>query len=203
METKPISETKTANDITGSAVTTATKDPSGKKSSANNHNSLRGLLEHQLNDVYSAEMQLTKALPEMAKACNDEELQDAFLDHLDQTKRHVERLEKIFLKLKIEKNGESCKAMEGLIQENKKIISDFEESPVRDSALIIGAQKVEHYEIASYGSLSELADVLGLHKVADLLERTLQEEEFTDKLLSEIAMDINDDAYETEEQSSS
>lgn len=202
METKPISETKIVGDVTGSTSSTA-KEQSGKKSSSNNHNTLRGLLEHQLNDIYSAEMQLTKALPEMAKACNDEELQDAFLDHLDQTKKHVERLEKIFIKLKIEKTGESCKAMEGLILENKKIISEFEESPVRDSALIIGAQKVEHYEIASYGSVSELADVLGLHKVADLLERTLQEEEFTDKLLSEIAMDINDDAYETEEQSSS
>ncbi|MNS36727.1 hypothetical protein D3C72_689230 [compost metagenome] len=200
METKSISETNAANDITGGSM--ATKDPSATKSLANNHNSLRGLLEHQLNDIYSAEMQLTKALPEMAKACNDEELQDAFLEHLDQTKKHVERLEKIFIKLRIEKTGESCKAMEGLIQENKKIILEFEESPVRDSALIIGAQKVEHYEIASYGSVSELADVLGLHKVADLLERTLQEEEFTDKLLSEIAMDINDDAYETEEQSS-
>ncbi|MND52340.1 hypothetical protein D3C80_433520 [compost metagenome] len=201
METKSISETNAVNDITGGSM--ANKDPSATKSLANNHNSLRGLLEHQLNDIYSAEMQLTKALPEMAKACNDEELQDAFLEHLDQTKKHVERLEKIFIKLRIEKTGESCKAMEGLIQENKKIILEFEESPVRDSALIIGAQKVEHYEIASYGSVSELADVLGLHKVADLLERTLQEEEFTDKLLSEIAMDINDDAYETEEQSSS
>lgn len=201
METKPISETKVAEQTAGK--TTAQEKSSTLQQNKNKTNgssqTLKSLLEHGLNDVYSAEQQLVKALPELAKHVHDEELQDAVLEHLDQTKKHVERLEKIFIKLKIEKTGESCKAMEGLIEETKKLFTEFEESPVRDSALIIAAQKVEHYEIASYGSLCELADVLGLGKVSEILGKTLDEEEQTDELLTEIAMDINDEAYEASE----
>lgn len=158
---------------------------------------LKQLFEDGLKDIYNAEKQLVQALPKMAKASESEELQAAFEDHLQQTKKHVERLEKVFAKLGIGGDGEKCEAMEGLIKENDEIIEKYEESPVRDSALIIGAQKIEHYEIASYGSLCELADVLGMDKVCDILGRTLEEEEETDQLLSEIAQDVNDEAYET------
>ncbi|HEY1040951.1 MAG TPA: ferritin-like domain-containing protein [Bacteroidia bacterium] len=157
------------------------------------------LFEEELKDVYSAEKQLIEALPKMVKAAYSEDLKDAFENHLQQTKRHVERIEKVMDRLRIEHEEEKCMAMEGLIKENEKVIEEFDASHVRDSALIIGAQKVEHYEIASYGSLCELADVLGYSKIADLLGRTLDEEERTDKLLSMIAQDVNDDAYEMSE----
>lgn len=160
---------------------------------------LKQLFEDGLKDIYSAEKQLVDALPKMAKASENEELQQAFEEHLAQTKKHVERLEKVFDKLGIDKGSETCEAMEGLIKEAQEIMDKYEENAVRDSALIISAQKVEHYEIASYGSLCELADVLGMNKVCDLLGRTLDEEKDTDELLSEIAQDINDEAYETED----
>lgn len=169
---------------------------SGKK-----QKTLKDLLEEGLKDVYSAEKQLVEALPEFAKACSSEDLEDAFTKHLQQTKRQAERIEKIFQRLGINKAEEKkCEAMEGLIKEGQKIIEEFDESPVRDSALIIGAQKIEHYEIAAYGSLCELADVLGLSKVAEILDRTLEEEENTDQELTQLAEEINDEAYELSEQ---
>jgi ferritin-like metal-binding protein YciE len=182
----------------------ATKKTAGKATGVSDTNgagqqskTLQNLLEDGLKDIYSAEMQLAEALPEMAKASYNEDLQDAFTHHLQQTKRHAERLEKVFSKLSIDKGEvETCKAMEGLIAEGKKIIEEYELSPVRDSALIIGAQKIEHYEIASYGSICELCDVLGHHATGELLGRTLNEEEETDELLTDIAQDINDEAYE-------
>jgi len=162
-----------------------------------NGSSLEDLFESNLKDIYSAEKQLLEALPKVAKAADSEDLQDAFKEHLQQTVRHVERLEKIFSRLGISKNEEEkCMAMEGLIKECNRTISEFEESPVRDSALIIAAQKIEHYEIAAYGSLCELADVLGLSGPLNLLERTLDEEESTDKNLTDIAKYINDEAFE-------
>jgi ferritin-like metal-binding protein YciE len=100
------------------------------------------------------------------------------------------------MRLRMDREGETCKAMEGLIEEGQKIIEEFEPGPVRDSALIIGAQKIEHYEIAAYGSLNELAEVLGYHKIADVLDRSLLEEEDTDALLTEIAQEVNDEALE-------
>jgi ferritin-like metal-binding protein YciE len=160
---------------------------------------LNELFVEELRNIYSAELQLLEALPEMAKAAYSEDLQDAFEFHHQQTKRQVERIEKIADRLRMSKMEEStCKAMQWLIAECVQVIERFEESPVRDSALIIGAQKIEHYEIASYGSLRELADVLGYAKIAELLDRTLEEEETIDKNLSLIAQDINDDAYELE-----
>ena len=147
-----------------------------------------------LKDMYSAESQLVKAMPELARACFTEELQDAVNKHLEQTRRQIERLDKIFSRMGIEKTEKKCAAMEGLIEEIKTTIKDYDESPARDSALIIGAQKIEHYEIAAYGSLCELADVLGYHQAGDLLDKNLQEEGDTDHLLTDLAMDINDDA---------
>lgn len=162
-----------------------------------NSKDLHSLLEVGLKDIYSAEKQLVNALPEVARAVDNEDLEEAVTFHLEQTKKHVSRLEKILERLGItNKDSEKCAAMEGLIQESRKTISEFERGPVRDSALIIGAQKIEHYEIAAYGSLCELADVLGENKIHDLLGRTLDEEEETDANLSDIAKDVNDEAYE-------
>jgi len=162
---------------------------------------LTDMFENGLKHIYSGETQLVEALPKVAHAIYSEELQDAVKKHLEQTKRHVERLEKIFKRLGIEKSqAEKCKVMEMLIEEGNKIIEEYEEGHVRDSALIIAAQKIEHHEIAVYGSLVELADVLGEPQIMDLLDRTLQEEETTDKTLTHIAMDVNDDACEMSEE---
>lgn len=177
-------------DKLGEKTTFATKGlKSGKES-------LKKIFEELLQDTYNAEKQIVKALPELARAAYNEQLQDAFENHLEQTKRQVERLEKIFDRLKIDKGNETCEALEGLVKEAKEIIDEHEKSITRDVALIIAAQKVEHYEIAAYGSLVELADVLGLNRTADILERTLNEEKETDCLLSDIAQDVNDEAYE-------
>lgn len=168
----------------------------GYKASKTGKESLKKIFEELLQDTYNAEKQLIKALPEAAKAAYNEHLQDAFENHFEQTKRQVERLEKIFDRLRIEKGNETCEAMEGLIKEVKEIIDRHDKSIIRDVALIIAAQKVEHYEIAAYGSLVELADVLGLNNTANLFERTLHEEKETDYILSEIAQYVNDEAYE-------
>lgn len=178
-----------------------TDEKTSTSASGKKQKTLDQLFEEGLKDVYSAETQLLEALPQMAKAAYEEELQDAFENHFHETQRHVDRLGKIFSKLGIEKdNSVECEAMKGLITEGQEIIRDYEEGHVRDSALIIGAQKIEHYEIASYGSLCELADVLGYHNIHDLLGRTLDEEENTDNMLSEIASYVNDKAMEFSEQ---
>lgn len=195
---KKNTDTKSTGDSTKNNLFKSNSTPA-KSSSAKKQKTLEHLFEEELKDVYSAEKQLIEALPKMVKAAYSEDLKDAFENHLQQTKRHVERIEKVMDRLRIEHEEEKCMAMEGLIKENEKVIEEFDASHVRDSALIIGAQKVEHYEIASYGSLCELADVLGYSKIADLLGRTLDEEERTDKLLSMIAQDVNDDAYEMSE----
>lgn len=158
---------------------------------------LESLLEHGLKDIYSAEKQLVDALPEVAQAVDNEELEEAINTHLEQTKKQVARLEKTFERMGLDKDDvEKCVAMEGLIEETRKIIQEFSRSAVRDAALIIGCQKIEHYEIASYGSLCELCDVLNQERLGDLLGRSLEEEEETDELLSEIARDVNDEAAE-------
>jgi ferritin-like metal-binding protein YciE len=143
---------------------------------------------NELKDIYNAEQQLLKALPEMQKAATTEELEDALEDHLKQTERHVKRLEKVFQLIGKSPIGKKCEAMEGLIKEGKAVINDTKEgSMTRDAALIIGAQKIEHYEIATYGGLVQLAITMGLHKAADMLEKTLNEEEEADRYLTEIA----------------
>lgn len=142
----------------------------------------------QLKDIYYAEKQLTKAIPEMKEACSTEELEDAFDDHLKQTERQIKRLEKVFRIIGKEPEGKKCEAMDGLVREAKTIINETQEgSMTRDAALIIAAQKVEHYEIATYGGLVQLAVTMGLNRAAELLDKTLKEEENTDLLLTEIA----------------
>ncbi len=147
----------------------------------------------QLKDIYYAEKKITQSLPKMREAATTEELKDAFDDHLHQTERHVRRLEKVFSSISQNVEGEKCEAIEGISREVENIIEETEEGTLtRDAALIIAAQKVEHYEIATYGGLVQLAITMELHEAADLLDKTLVEEEDTDKLLTEIAEnDIN------------
>ncbi len=165
------------------------------KTSQKNSESLRKVFEEELKDIYGAEKQLIIALPEMAREAHTEELKQAFEDHLEETKEHAKRIEKIFGLLSLDREAKKCKAMAGLIEEGKDIIKDFEKGSARDSALIIGAQKIEHYEIAAYGSLCELAEVMGKHQIANILDTTLEEEEEADSLLTSISETVNDNAF--------
>ncbi len=157
-------------------------------------NNLSDLLVLELQDLYSAENQLVKALPKMAKAADNEELQSGFTEHLEQTKQHVERLERAMEILGASPKGKTCKAMQGLIAEGEEILEEDAVPTVRDAALIAAAQKVEHYEIAGYGSARTYAELLSQDEVAEILQETLDEEGETDKRLSEIAETINEDA---------
>lgn len=150
----------------------------------------------QLKDIYYAEEKLTKAIPKMVKAASTEQLQEAFEDHLHQTQKQIKRLDKVFKLLGRKAEGEKCEAIEGIVKEAEKIIEETEDGTMtRDAALIMAAQKVEHYEIATYGGLVQFAITLGLHEIADLLDQTLLEEEDTDRLLTDIAESyINIDA---------
>jgi ferritin-like metal-binding protein YciE len=142
----------------------------------------------QLKDIYYAEQQLLKALQKMEKESTTEELEEAFNNHLKQTEKHVKRLEKVFKIIGKKPEGKKCEAMDGLIKEAETIISETKEGTMtRDAALIIAAQKVEHYEIASYGGLVQLAITMQLQRAAEILEKTLFEEEDTDQLLTYIA----------------
>jgi ferritin-like metal-binding protein YciE len=146
------------------------------------------LFEHELKDLYSAEKQLTKALPKMAKASTNEQLKEAFESHLEETEAQIKRLEKIFKQLDISFGRvEKCKAMEGLIEEGKEIMEEGLEPEVLDAALICAAQRVEHYEIAGYGCARTFAQQLGYGAIAELLQETLDEEGNADKKLTEIA----------------
>jgi len=142
----------------------------------------------ELKDIYWAEQHLIKALPKMQKAATTTELQDAFAEHLSATKEHIRRLEQVFDMLGEKAQAKKCDAMEGLVKEGESIIEDTEKDTMtRDVALIIAAQKVEHYEIATYGGLVELAITMGLNDVAEVLAQTLQEEKDTDVKLTVIA----------------
>ena len=149
--------------------------------------SLQSLFLDELKDIYHAEKQLVQALPRLAKAAGTPELRDAFTSHLKQTEGHVRRLETIFKDLGQPARGKRCKGMEGLIEEGKEILQEEGEEPVIDAALIASAQKVEHYEIASYGCLRTYAQLLGHENAARLLAETLAEEEAADEKLNAIA----------------
>ncbi len=149
--------------------------------------SLHDLYVDELKDLYSAENQLLKALPKMAKAASTEELRTAFKEHLEETRGQVQRLERIFEELDARPKGKKCKAMEGLIEEGKEIMSEDIEPNVLDAALIAAAQRVEHYEIASYGCARTYARLLGYDEAAELLQETLDEEAAADKKLTELA----------------
>ncbi|HEY2350293.1 MAG TPA: ferritin-like domain-containing protein [Puia sp.] len=147
----------------------------------------------QLQDIYYAEKKIADGLKVMQQACTTDELRDAFLEHGIQTQKHIKRLEKVFDSLDKKPEGKKCEAIEGILKEAESIIGETEQgSMTRDAALIFAAQKVEHYEIATYGGLVQFAITLGLHEEADVLDRTLREEEYTDSLLTEIAEnDVN------------
>lgn len=163
--------------------------------------SLEELFEKDLRLMYSGEKQLTEALPKLAKAADSEDLEDAFNDHLQETRRQVERLEKVFDRLDLDKNEEkTCHITEMLVENCDHVISDYEQGPLRDSALISAAQKVEHHEMAGYESLCELAEALGYHKVCEILDRSLQEEKNANDHLAEIIQNINDEACELQEE---
>jgi ferritin-like metal-binding protein YciE len=148
---------------------------------------LNDLLIDELKDLLNAENQITKALPKMAKKASSQELKTAFEEHLRQTETQIDRLEKIFKEMDIPFRGKKCEGIEGIIQEGKDMMDEAEESEVLDAALIAAAQKVEHYEIASYGTVRTYAKELGLSKVADLLQETLDEESNANEKLTKIA----------------
>jgi len=152
--------------------------------------SLQELYIDELRDIFSAENQLTKALPKMAKAASSSELRQAFEDHLKQTEDHVARLEEVFEQLGEKPTGKKCMGMEGLVKEGAEAIdSDFEDE-TKDAALIGAAQRVEHYEIAAYGTVCAMADLLGESEQASLLRETLEEEKETDEKLTELSQEI-------------
>lgn len=148
--------------------------------------SLEKLFLEELKDIYNAEKQILRALPRMAKAAETPQLEQAFTKHLRETEGQVQRLERIFKDLGQPARGKACKGMEGLIEEGKEILEKDGEPAVIDAALISAAQRVEHYEIAAYGCLRTYAQLLGYTQAQQLLEQTLQEEEATDKKLTEL-----------------
>lgn len=150
-------------------------------------NTLDDLLVHELRDIYNAEQQITKALPRMAKAAETPELRAAFEEHLKQTETQIERLEKVFELLGTAVRGKKCEGMAGLIEEGKSVLEMEGDPTVRDAALIAAAQKVEHYEIASYGCLATYAEMLGYDQVKKLFGQNLAEEEATDEKLTALA----------------
>lgn len=145
------------------------------------------LFIEQIQDLYDAEERLVKALPKMAEACTSSELRNAFEEHLQQTRGHVQRLEQVFSEVGKKAGGETCEAMKGLIEEGEDIIDDIKQSPLRDAGLIAAANRVEHYEMAGYGTARTMAQALGLTRSATLLEQTLEEEKQADAKLTRIA----------------
>ena len=154
-------------------------------------NSLRELYVEQLRDIYDAENQIVKALPKMARAASSSELRTAFQNHLEQTREHIDRLETIFSNLEEDAEGESCKGMAGLLAEGKEAIDADGAGDVKDAWLVAAAQRVEHYEIAAYGTVKSMASLLDEEEAANLLEETLSEEKETDQLLTELSGEIN------------
>ena len=153
---------------------------------------LNDVFHHELSDLYSAEKQLTQALPKLARAASTQELQSAFEQHLEQTKEHVERIEKIGKMVDMKVTGHTCEAMKGLVEEGESLLKENDPGEALDAALIAAAQRVEHYEIAAYGSARTFARRLGHDDVAKILDQTLDEESATDEKLTKIAeADVN------------
>lgn len=158
-------------------------------------NSLRELLIDELRDLLHAENQLVKALPKMARAAAHEDLKEGFTEHLAQTRGQVDRLERCFKLLGEKARGKTCHAMQGLVEEGKEAIEEDAPDAIRDAKLIGAAQRVEHYEIAAYGTARAFAETIGETKVAALLQETLDEEGNTDKRLTTLAQTINEEAH--------
>ena len=160
---------------------------------------LHDLFVHELRDLYDAENQLIKALPLMAQAAQSPELKRAFDTHLRETKEQVRRLDQVFKGLGEKPSGKSCKAMKGLVEEGHELLEEDADPDVMDAALIVAAQKIEHYEIASYGSVCTFGRVLGYDDATEVLKQTMAEEERTDKLLTGIAQKLNPQAESADE----
>jgi len=204
MEKSTGKTTKAVADKTASK-STSKKSTSQKKSSEGKGAQDSLLLDFfvdELKDIYWAEKHLVKALPKLEKAATSEELQQAFADHLEQTKEHVTRLENVFEMIGEKAQAKKCDAMEGITKEGEGVIEETEEgTATRDVALIMAGQKAEHYEIATYGGLVQLAKTLGYEDVAGVLHQTLEEEKEADELLTEIAENnINYEASEEPEE---
>ena len=178
------------------ANTTVNKTGKGKAADWTENSQLKAFFLDELKDIYWAEKHLVKTLPKMKKAASSEELASAFDEHLEVTRTHVQRLEEVFSLLDEKAQAKKCEAMEGITKEGEEIIDDTNEgSSTRDVGLILAAQKVEHYEIATYGGLAQLALTLDLNEVERLLRQTLTEEKEADEKLSQIAeKDINYEA---------
>jgi ferritin-like metal-binding protein YciE len=156
--------------------------------------SLHTLYIQELRDLYHAEKQILKALPKMIEVASSQELRSALSKHLEETRNHVTRLERVFQTHNLEPKAETCKGMEGIIEEGKEIAGHDENPGVRDAGIIAGAQKVEHYEIASYGSVRTWAQQMGHRQAAELLQQTLDEEKQADAKLTQIAQSLNVEA---------
>ena len=161
-------------------------------------NSLQDLYVDHLRDLYDAENQLIKALPKMAEESNSDELREGFEEHLEQTRGHVQRLEQIFERLGEKPKGKKCKAMEGLIKEGSETLEEDMQEDTKDAGIIAAAQRVEHYEMAAYGTVRTWADLLRRDEDVNLLEQTLEEEKETDQKLTQLAENINVQAEEQE-----
>ena len=158
---------------------------------------MEDLFVEEIRDLYDAEKQIIKALPKVAKACTSEKLRNALTEHLEQTRGHVDRLERIFTSLSAKSTGVKCTAMEGLLKEGDEMVSITDEGPVRDAGLIAACQRVEHYEIAGYGAARSFAQHLGRNEAAELLGETLDEEKEADERLTEIAESMVNDRATT------
>jgi ferritin-like metal-binding protein YciE len=161
-------------------------------------NSLRELYLEQLRDLYDAEHQIIKALPKMIDAAQAEELKDALNEHLDVTKEQANRLEQIFKNLGEKPKAEKCKGMQGVLEEGNDLVSGIKDENVRDAAIIASAQRVEHYEMAGYGTARTYAELLDQEDAKELLQQTLNEEEEADQVLTSLAEDVNREAMSKE-----
>lgn len=179
---------KSTNTKESKKTSSSSRQASSPRDTSSMDSALQKLFLDEIKDIYWAEKHLVKNLPKMRKAATTEELQNAIADHLEVTQEHVSRLEQVFELLGARAQGKKCEAMEGLVMEGQSVIEETEDgSATRDVGIIIAAQKVEHYEIATYGGLVQLAKTLGMDEVADILGQTLAEEKEADELLTEIA----------------
>lgn len=197
MKTKDSSKKVSPKKETGKQTKSGKKTNNVVKASPDAASGLQELFEDELKDIYWAEKALVKALPKMMKNASSEELVNAIQEHLTVTEGQVKRAEEVFALLNKKPQAKKCEAMEGLIKESEEIMKETEKGIVRDAAIISAAQKVEHYEIASYGTLHSFAQTLGLQEAASLIEQTLNEEKEADGLLTQIAENsINMEAVE-------
>jgi ferritin-like metal-binding protein YciE len=192
--------TTTASKTSGRANGAATQKRAAAGNQKSDETMLKELFIDELKDIYWAEKHLTKALPKMRKACTSGQLADAFETHLGETEGQIQRLEEVFELLDMSPKAKKCEAMEGLVKEAQGLMEELPKGTmVRDAGLIIAAQKVEHYEIAAYGSLVQLAKTMGQSEIANILAKTLEEEKRTDQLLTQLAESGINVAAEEEE----